>query len=286
MTRRRGLLSIAGFVLVTLVAVAALGWLVRFYEPQLAFFPTKGEDATPTSSGIAFTPITVSTTDGEQLRVWHLPHAGARAQVIYFHGNGGNLSLWSDVLVDLSRHRFDVIGFDYRGYGSSTGAPSEGGLYRDADAVVELAATRLRRADVPLIYWGRSLGTTVAAYASTRRAPDGVVLEAGFPSMRAVVRSNPILSLLSWFSTYEFPTARWMALSRVPALLLHGDADSIIPYELGRELYDAIPGPKQFVTIHGGDHNDPAPRDQATYWRAVDAFVQQAGGKASPDSPP
>jgi pimeloyl-ACP methyl ester carboxylesterase len=282
MTRRRGLLWIVGFVFVTLVALAALGWLVRFSEPQLAFFPTKGEDATPASFGIAFTPITVPTADGEQLRVWHLPHASPRAQVVYFHGNGGNLSLWSDVLVDLARHRFDVIGFDYRGYGLSTGAPSEGGLYRDTDAVLELAATRLRRADVPLIYWGRSLGTTVAAYASTRRAPDGVILEAGFPSMRAVVRSNPILSLLSWFSTYEFPTARWMTLSRVPALLLHGDADSIIPYELGRELHDAIPGPKQFVAIPGGDHNDPTPRDAAAYWGAVDAFVQRAGGKTDP----
>lgn len=273
MTRRRRLESIVGLVVAVVLGLAVLRWVVRSYEAQLAFFPTKGEDATPASFGLDFTPLDVSTADGERLRVWHMPIADARAQVLYFHGNGGNLSLWSDVLIDVARHGFDVIAFDYRGYGVSTGAPSERGLYRDVDAVVELATGRLRRAGVPLIYWGRSLGTTMAAYAASKRGPDGVVLESGFPSMRAVIRSNPILLLLSWFATYEFPTARWMSQTRVPALLLHGDRDSVIPYTLGRELYDAIVTEKQFVTVKGSDHNDPSPRDAEAYWRAIDEFI-------------
>jgi pimeloyl-ACP methyl ester carboxylesterase len=264
--------------LVALAAAIALAfvvvrWVVRFYEPQLAFFPTKGEDATPGAYGVPFSPLTVTTADGARIRVWHLTHDSPHAQVVYFHGNGGNLSMWSEILVPIARHGFDVIAFDYRGYGVSTGSPTETGLYRDVDAVLTLAHGRLRRRGIPMIYWGRSLGTTMAAYGATVRRPEGVILEAGFPSMRSVVRSNPVLALASWFASYEFPTARYLAAAAVPALVLHGDRDSIIPYQLGRELYDGIPGKKEFVTIKDGDHNDAEPPDSAAYWAAVDRFV-------------
>lgn len=264
------LLALAG---ATLVALAIVRWIVRFYEPQLAFFPTKGEDATPAAYGVPFTPLNVTTADGARIRVWHMPHASPRAQVVYFHGNGGNLSMWAEILVPIARHGLDVIAFDYRGYGLSTGSPTEPGLYRDVDTVLTLAQGRLRRAGVPMIYWGRSLGTTMAAYAATVQRPDGLILEAGFPSMRAVVRSNPMLAIASWFASYDFPTAKYVATAGVPALVLHGDADSIIPFQLGRELYDAIPGEKRFFTIKGGDHNDAAAPDLAAYWTAVDEFV-------------
>jgi hypothetical protein len=265
-------------VAVALLAIVLVGWLVRSYEANLAFFPTRGEDATPGAYGVPFTPTTVATSDGQRLRVWQLTHENARARVVYFHGNGGNLSLWSDILVAISRRGFEVIAFDYRGYGTSTGTPSEQGLYRDVEAVLGLVHDRLRRVDIPLIYWGRSLGSTMAAYAATLRPPDGVIVESGFPSMRAVVRSNPILWALSWFSTYRFPTAQFLSATQAPVLVLHGDADSVIPYELGQELYAALPGGKRFVTIKNGDHNDAEPEDAATYWTAIDQFVSAAAG--------
>jgi hypothetical protein len=264
-------------LLIVIAAVVALvvlvGWLVRRAEPSFAFFPSPGETATPQSFDVAYTAATVATEDGERLRVWHLPRGDARAQVVYFHGNGGNLSLWADVLVALWREGFDVVGFDYRGYGVSTGRPTEQGLYRDVDAVVQYVQSQARNARTPLIYWGRSLGTPMAAYAATRSAPDGVVLEAGFPSARDVLRDSPLLWALSFLSTYRFATADWMQKVQAPALVLHGDRDSIIPYHLGTRLYESLPGPKTFVTIAGGDHNDPLPRAGAPYWSAVHAFV-------------
>jgi fermentation-respiration switch protein FrsA (DUF1100 family) len=269
------LVSLIWVVTAIAVIVAAVALLVRSYEASLAFFPTRGEDATPGAYGVPYTPLTATTSDGERVRVWHLTHEAARARVVYFHGNGGNLSMWADVLVGLPRHGFEVVAFDYRGYGVSTGSPSEQGLYRDVEAVLSLVHDRLRRTDVPLIYWGRSLGATMAAYAATLREPNGVVLEAGFPSTRAVTRANPILWALSWFSTYEFPTIRFMTRTRAPALILHGDRDSVIPFALGQELYEAIPGPKQFFVIKGGDHNDPVPADVDSYWRAIDEFVSR-----------
>jgi fermentation-respiration switch protein FrsA (DUF1100 family) len=269
---RAGIGWIALIVVVPL-AVAVAAWLVRRAEPHLAFYPSAGEVITPKALGADYTPFTVETGDGERLQCWHLPRTNARAQVIYFHGNGGNLAVWSDVLVGLWQQGFAVVALDYRGYGLSTGRPSEKGLYRDVDALLQWLESQPRRDSAPVIYWGRSLGTVMAAYAASRRAPDGVVLEAGFPSMRAVLEDNPVMWIASWLASYRFPTAEWMAAVRVPTLVLHGDRDSVIPYRLGRRLYDAVPGPKTFVTLPGGDHNEPLPPDADSYWKAVDAFV-------------
>jgi fermentation-respiration switch protein FrsA (DUF1100 family) len=255
------------------VAIIAVVWLVRRAEPSFAFFPFSGEDVTPQRFGVEFTPHTIETADGERLRAWHLPRLDAGAQVVYFHGNGGNLSVWADILVGLWRQGFDIVAIDYRGYGLSTGRPSEQGLYRDVEAAVAFVDGRLRRDTLPLVYWGRSLGASMAAYAASVRAPDGVVLEAGFPTGRSVLETNPLLLAMSFAASYRFPTAAWMGAVKAPALVIHGDRDSVIPYRLGQRLHDALPGPKRFVTIPGGDHNDAEPTDPALYWGAVREFV-------------
>lgn len=265
----RMLYLVAGLAALTL----ALAALVRVFEPSFAFFPARGEDVTPLAFGVPFDASDVATADGERLRMWTLTATPSRALVVYFHGNGGNLSVWASILSGIARRGFTVIAFDYRGYGLSTGKPSEPGLYRDVDAVL----ARVWAGDhgqQPVIYWGRSLGTTMAAYAATRRAPSGLVLEAGFPDARSLTRSSPPLALLGLFSSYRFPTAAYIRQVTVPTLVMHGDVDTIIPYGLGRALFEAVRGPKQFVTIRGGDHNDATPADQTTYWNAVETFVE------------
>jgi hypothetical protein len=237
---------------------------------------------TPRDHGLAFIPIDVQTSDGERLRAWWIPHERPLASVVFFHGNGGNLSLWSPVFAELHRHGYAVLAWDYRGYGSSTGRPGERGLYRDADAIVGLVRERaLDRTGAPLLYWGRSLGTAVAAYAASVQAPDGVVLEAGFPSARALFEGQPLMRLLSLFSSYRFPTADWMERVQVPALVIHGTADSVIPFRMGERLYGGLRGKKRFHAIPGGDHNDLSPRDGEAYWAAVREFVAELAARAS-----
>jgi fermentation-respiration switch protein FrsA (DUF1100 family) len=262
-----------GIIVLLVVMVLVLAVLVRWFEPRLAFFPFAGESQTPAAFGLSYTPLTIETDDGERLRAWHLPRGDALARVVYFHGNGGNLSVWCDVLAGIARQGFDVVAVDYRGYGLSTGAPTERGLYRDVDATIRFVDERLGRRDLPLIYWGRSIGTAMAAYAASRRAPDGIVLESGFPSARAILEGNPVMAALSRLATYRFPTAEWMSGVKAPVLVLHGDRDQVIPYRLGEQLYAALRGPKRFVTIAGGDHNDPMPADGERYWSAVREFV-------------
>jgi hypothetical protein len=182
--------------------------------------------------------------------------------------------VWAPILAGIARRGYDVIAVDYRGYGVSTGRPSERGLYRDVDATIEYAS-RTMSSSQPVVYWGRSLGATMAAYASTKRRPDGLILEAGFPDARALVRSSPPLALLSVASSYRFPTALYANAGRAPVLVMHGTADSVVPFELGRALSEQIAGAKRFVEIAGGDHNDVRPPDEQGYWRAVDGFIAQ-----------
>jgi uncharacterized protein len=258
---------------IAVAALAALTLFVRRLEPRLAFFPFAGEDTTPADAGIPFRAHTIDTADGERLRLWHLAHDTPAARVVYFHGNGGNLSMWAPVLGGLWQQGFDVVAIDYRGYGVSSGRPTESGLYRDVDATLAFVRERTPPAGAPLVYWGRSLGTAMAAYAAARQPPDGIILEAGFPSARSVLETNPLLWMLSWLSRYRFSTADWMQRVQRPALVLHGDRDSVIPYRLGQRLFASLAQPKTFVTLHGGDHNDAEPPDSRAYWSAVRAFV-------------
>src|SRR5262245_8371396 len=118
-----------GWLIAVLLMLGLLTLGVRLIERHLAFFPSEGEQQTPKAYGIAFTAHRISTLDGERLNLWHLPRPTPRARVVYFHGNGGNLSLWADVFATLWHQNFDVVAVDYRGYGLSTGTPSERGLY-------------------------------------------------------------------------------------------------------------------------------------------------------------
>jgi fermentation-respiration switch protein FrsA (DUF1100 family) len=260
------------YLIILAVTLVALAVFVRWVEPRLAFFPFAGEAETPRDFGVAFEPLTIETKDGERLRAWLMPAAAPRARVVYFHGNGGNLSNWSPILAGIVKRGYSVIAVDYRGYGLSTGRPTEQGIYRDVDALVARAWPDAEPA-VPLVYWGRSLGGTMAAYAATVRKPAGVILESGFPDARSVTRGSPALAFLSLFSSYRFPTADFINRANVPVLQLHGDHDSVIPFELGRELSGRIHGRKEFVVIAGGDHNDTAPPDPQAYWAAIDRFA-------------
>ena len=192
--------------------------------------------------------------------------------MVYFHGNGGNLSVWAPVLAGIAARGYSVVAVDYRGYGLSTGRPSERGLYRDADALLSYVA-RISTRPERIVYWGRSLGTAVAAYAASKQPPDRLILESGFPDARSLLRSSPPLALLSIFASYRFPTADFLRGVHVPILVVHGDRDRVVPYAQGRRLYEEIDGVKQFLTVPDGDHNDASPPNPAAYWAAIDAFI-------------
>jgi uncharacterized protein len=272
-------------IVVSTALVITMKWLVARVEPRLTFFPSAGETETPKSIGLEYEAISIRSADGETIAAWWMPHEAARADVVYFHGNGGNLSIWLPILAGVQASGLNVLAFDYRGYGRSTGSPTEKGLYRAADAVLaELARLRQRESAAgstarrPVIYWGRSLGGPVAAYATTVTRPDGLILESTFPDKRAVLGRQFVLRTLNLLASFRFETADMLRGFDRPTLVMHGDADSVVPYGAGRALFDRLSEPKRFVTLRGADHNDFHPATAREYWEAVNDLVSQAGG--------
>jgi fermentation-respiration switch protein FrsA (DUF1100 family) len=260
---------------VILAGLLMLKGLVGALEPKLTFFPYRGEDRTPASLGINYEVVRLTTADGETIVAWQLEPQTAIADVIYFHGNGGNLSVWLPILASLHAQNLRVLAVDYRGYGLSTGRPSEEGVYLDAQAVVRYATQRRGQTPQrPLVFWGRSLGGPIAASATRVARPDGLILESSFVDKAAVIRSNAVLRMLNVFGAYRFATASMLEKYRNPILVLHGRADSIVPFALGRELYERLADPKQFVAIDGTDHNDLVEISRADYWGPVLQFIR------------
>jgi uncharacterized protein len=271
-------LRLLRLALVAALTLVVMKFLVGWLEPQMTFFPFRGEQETPEHLGVAYETWRVPTVDGETVVAWWMPHEAPRAIVVYFHGNGGNLSLWLPVFGGLHARGLGVLALDYRGYGLSTGSPTEQGLYRDADALLQEVARRQPvSGDVPVIYWGRSLGGAVAAYATTVQRPDALVLESSFPDKAFVIRHNPVLRVLNVFAAYTFPTSTFLDGFDRPTLVIHGDADTIVPYAGAQRLYDAVSGPRTLVTIPRGDHNDFYGAEAREYWAAIDAFVDGLG---------
>lgn len=266
------------YSLLLLTFLVVLKLLVWYVEPKLAFYPFAGVQETPRDLGIEFSDLSIVTSDGERLSAWWLEPRDALAEVVYFHGNGGNLSNWLPIVAAMHARRLAVLAVDYRGYGASSGAPSEQGLYRDADATLDRFWRELHRAGRPVIYWGRSLGGAPATYGAKVRRPDGVILEAPFPDKNAVVAGNPLLRVLGVFSSYRFPMREFLGAYEGPALVIHGDADTIVDPSLGRQVFDALKGPKTLVLIPGADHNDLHDVDPNMYWDAIETFLRSLRG--------
>ena len=259
-------------LILVILGGVVLNAIVGSLEPRMVFFPSKGEDATPASLGIPYDDVSLTASDGERLVAWQLEPEAPRADVVYFHGNGGNLSLWLPVLAALHRLDYRVLALDYRGYGRSTGSPTEEGLYLDAEAAARHAASH-RTPGRPLVFWGRSLGGAAAASATRAVTPDGLVLESAFPTKASVIRFNPVLRLLNLFGRYRFDTVGLLREFRRPVLVMHGERDTIIPFALGRELFEQLVGPREFVAIPGADHNDFFDPANGAYWEPVSRFI-------------
>jgi fermentation-respiration switch protein FrsA (DUF1100 family) len=146
-------------------------------------------------------------------------------------------------------------------------------VYMDAEAAVRHAASE-RRAARPLIFWGRSLGAPIAASATHHVMPDGLVLESGFPDKAAVIRAQPLLRVLNVFGSYRLATSDLLSDFQRPVLVMHGERDTIIPFPLGKELFEALRAPKQFVAIRDADHNDFFEANRLDYWDPIAGFVQ------------
>ncbi len=264
----------------TLFALATAAILVKvlvlLLEPRLTFLPLRGLNVHPGCMEIAYRRFPLATADGETLQAWHLENLASEVEIVFFHGTRGNLSSWSSFLCNLHGHGYTVASFDYRGYGESTGKPSETGLYEDTRAFAQRFWSELHQVSKPVIYWGRSLGGAMAAFACTVRPPDALILEATFPDLRSLLRQRPLFRLLSGFSRYRFPTLEFLEKVDCPVLVVHGDADPVVEPAIARRMYERILAPKEFYSVTGADHGNLPEVDPVQYWDRISRFISKA----------
>lgn len=192
--------------------------------------------------------VRLRTSDGVNLHAWWVEAPEARLATLFLHGNGGNLSHRIGHLRELVAAGTSVLILDYRGYGKSDGWPTEGGLYRDAEAGYDHLVRGGYTARSIVIH-GESLGSSVAADLASRRECGAVVLEAPFTSAAAI--AGRILPLLGPMVMRSFNTVSKLGGIRAPVLVIHGDRDEVIPFEMGERVYRAIAGPKEFWRVPG-----------------------------------
>ena len=279
--RRSLAVSRSGLLIAALLALLALGARqTNLLDKQLVFFPDREVLSTPGDAGLVYEDVTFTASDGVKLHGWFVPGDGKRV-IIWFHGNAGNIGHRVENLVLMREQlRVSVFLFDYRGYGNSEGAPSEQGLYLDAEAALGYTKTRSGlEADEGIVYFGRSLGAAVAVELATRYPPRALVLESPFTSIQGMAQKlHPVVSKLVPLGLVvqsRFDALAKIGQVRTPVMVLHGDQDDMIPIEMGRELFEAANEPKAFYAISGASHNDTYAVGGVPYFDALRAFVNR-----------
>jgi fermentation-respiration switch protein FrsA (DUF1100 family) len=258
---------------VVLFIVMFNGWLY-LQQPNITFYPYAELAATPKQWGLAYEDVSLLTEDKQRLHGWFLPHPGASRTLLFFHGNGGNISHRGASLKIFHRLGLNVLIIDYRGYGRSEGSPDEPGLYLDAMAAWRyLTQTRGISPD-SIIIFGRSLGGAVATWLASEVEPAALILESTFSTARDMAdHIYPLLSNVLYLR-YRFDSESSIKKLQSPLYMAHSRNDEIIPYHLGRKLYAAAPQPKQFFELRGG-HNVGFMQSQPDYERGLEKFLRQ-----------
>jgi fermentation-respiration switch protein FrsA (DUF1100 family) len=266
----------------------------------ILFAPERELLPNPERLGVAYRDVHFTSADGTPLHGWFLPAKGApKGTVVFMHGNAENISTHIGSVYWLPARGFNVFLFDYRGFGHSGGEPNLKGANEDAAAAIR-EAPELPGVDPDrLVVLGQSIGGAIAVYAVATGAREGVrlvVAESTFPSYRRIAREKLGGAWLTW--AFQWPLSflipeRYSAgpvvarLAPIPLLVIHGDADPIVPLHHGRALYEAAAAPKRMWVVPGGGHIEAFGRLGKIYRdRLVAAMEAVLDGGALPEPSP
>ncbi|QQR69274.1 MAG: alpha/beta hydrolase [Alphaproteobacteria bacterium] len=200
--------------------------------------------------------IPVTTPDGLTISSWHVQaEDSARPTIVLFHGNGGNPDGRLDKVTPWLNAGYGVVVAGYRGYGGNPGQPSEEALTADAWLLLDRLAQR-GIAGASLILYGESLGTGLAVAMATERSVAALVLESPYTSLADAASHHYPLVPVSWLLWDRFDSLSRIGQIKAPLLILHGEADDVVPVKLGRQLFEAARQPKQGIFLPGLGHND------------------------------
>jgi hypothetical protein len=266
-----GALAAAAIVYAGVFVALALQQRSMLYQPRVGF-------VSPALAGLdQFEVLRLKTDDGETLEAWFAaPKDARRPLILYFHGNGGSLVDREGRFRRLAQRGYGLLAISYRGYGGSTGAPSEAGLLRDAETAY---GETWRRGFAPgrIVIMGESLGTGVATIIAARHDAAALVLDSPFASIVDVASTHFPMFPVSFALRDRFRADEAIGKTRAPVLMVVGLRDPVTPAESARKLFALAREPKTLIELPEAGHiamDSPGALERAMDW--IDATVAKA----------
>lgn len=266
------ILAIGGVCFVTMTLYVALS------QSRYVYHPSRNITENPAVVGLAFEDLALKTEDGETIKAWYVPATvgGVEAPqtILFCHGNAGNIGDRLRSLQTFNTLGYNTLIFDYRGYGESSGTPTETGTYLDAMACWHYLVNERGVSPKRIIVFGRSLGGAIASHLASVTGPGALVLESVFSSVPHMASAMFPLLPVRWFCRFSYSNEANVAKVRCPVLVAHSRSDRTCPFEQGNRVYQAAPEPKAFVEIQG-DHNDGGLDSNPLYQLRLVAFLSE-----------
>jgi fermentation-respiration switch protein FrsA (DUF1100 family) len=251
--------------------------LMYLFQRSFQYFPPRTGFETASAYGLnGFENVVIRTHDGETLRAWYgAPPKPSAPVIVYLHGNAGTLGDRAERFAWFQGEGFGVLALSWRGYGGSTGEPSQTGLLTDGRSALAFLKEKGITQE-QLIYFGESLGTGVAVQLAAEPSllPAAVILDAPFTSAVDVARIRYWFMPVDHLMKDQFRSIDFASKVSAPVFILHGTADRIVPFSQGKMLYAAFPGPKQLFRIENGKHVEPLNPES---WAAIKSFLAENG---------
>ncbi len=259
------------FVKVLLISGFIVFCFLRYMESRMLFYPVASVDVFPDKVGLKFQKVTITTVDKLAIQGWFTASSGAKYTILFCHGNAGNISHRLDKLRFFDQLGYNVLIFDYRGYGESQGKPSEPGFYRDVEAAYAYLLSQGIGPD-RIIGYGESLGGAVITELAFTKPVRALILDSTFSSIKDMARE--IMPWLpSWMLASRFDSEAKVRSIGCPKLMIHSVNDEIVPFRLGQKLYAAAGGSKVFLQVHGG-HNSNFYESQDVWLAGISGFIK------------
>jgi fermentation-respiration switch protein FrsA (DUF1100 family) len=240
-----------------LLIVGVLGYggllaLMTVFQRNLMYFPDKRRYPLAQVGLPQAKEVTLTSSDGEKLIAWHVAPRGTKSVIIYFQGNAGASDLRVGRFHWLIEDGTGLLALSYRGYGGSSGNPTEQGLIRDALAAYDFAAKRYDPSRIVL--FGESLGTAVAIALAAERTVGGLILDAPFTSAADVGAAAYPFMPVRWLIKDAWRSDRRIGKIHAPILVIHGVRDRVVPIRFGERLFARAGEPKRMARFPDGDH--------------------------------
>ncbi len=261
------------------LTIVYLSWagLMAVNQEKLIFFPSSGVMEIPHPSGVEINEVSFRTPDGETLHGYFSPAKDSDETIVFFHGNAGNVSGRVGRVSMLNKLKKNILIFDYRGFGLSTGEIQlEEDLYIDGTAAINFLTEEKKLPVKKMVFWGRSLGGGVAVEMAKRFNNSKLILESTFSKLNELALEKfPVAKLLPKFLIkYKFENETKIKKISEPVLIMHSKTDEVIPFSHSEKLFEAANDPKKFVEI-SGSHNGSVSTSGAKIFKTVEDFLAE-----------